>query len=277
MTHTPARTLSICLAVIIAGSASAEEPIPKARVLQTRDGVSFALLGDKPKTPAATLFVFALDMQGTLNGDAYNKIGRLLFKDGFLSVALDIPCHGADLRDGEKAGNLAGWRTRLEKGDDLLGGLSKRVSTVLDHLIKEGYTDEKRVAAAGTSRGGFVAMHMAVAEPRIRAVVAFAPVTDLLAIREFAGMDKHEPTRALSLLNHADKLAGRALWLCIGNQDERVSTDQSIALTRKVVAASTARKTPIIPVDLHVIGTVGHSIHATAHDEAAAWLRTQLK
>src|SRR5262245_57938570 len=116
---------AVSVFVLLTTAAFAEEPLPKARVLQTKDGVSFALLGDKPKTPAPTLFVFATEMQGTLNGDPYNKIGRLLFKDGFLSVGLDIPCHGADLRDGEKSGQLTGWRTRLEKGDDLLGGLGK--------------------------------------------------------------------------------------------------------------------------------------------------------
>lgn len=266
----------LLVAFMLLGPTLAAEPIPKATVLQTKDGTRFALLGEKKAAPAPTVFIFAGEMQATLNGDAYNKVGRLLLKDGFLSVCLDIPCHGADVRAGEQAGSLAGWKTRLEKGDDLLGGFNKRVSAVLDHLIKEGYTDEKRVAACGTSRGGFVAMHFAVAEPRIKAVVAFAPVTDLLAVREFNGLEKHEATKGLALINHADKLAGRGLWLCIGNHDDRVGTDQAIAVTRKVVATAIAQKKPAL-VELHVTATVGHRIHDTAHDEAAVWLRAMLK
>ena len=49
-------------------------------------------------------------------------------------------------------------------------------------------------------------------------------------------MEKHAGTRSLSIINSADKLAGRPIWLCIGNNDERVDTDKAIAFTRKVVA-----------------------------------------
>jgi dienelactone hydrolase len=238
--------------------------------------VRFGLLGDKCTAPAPTLFLFATSADQTLADPAFAKIGHLLARRGFLCVSLDVPCHGNDVRPGEKAGSLSAWRARLEKGGDLVPPFTKKVSAVLDYLVKEGYTDPRRVAACGTSRGGFMALHAAAAEPRVRAVVAFAPVTDLLALREFAGMEKHAATKALALARHADELAGRAVWLCIGNHDERVGTDHSIAFTRRVVAASVARKKPAA-VELHVMATEGHRVHATAHDEAAAWLLAQLR
>src|SRR5205823_4645299 len=83
-----------------------------------------------------------------------------------------------------------------------------------------------------------VALDWAAADARVGAVAAFAPVTDLLVLREFHGMEKHAATKALDLREHAGKLAGRPIWVCIGNNDERVGTDQLIGLTRKVVAAS---------------------------------------
>jgi dienelactone hydrolase len=249
---------------------------PKVKVLQTPSGVRFAILGDKGSAPAPTLFIFATSAEDSLANPDFAKIGRLLAKHGVLSISLDIPCHGGDVRQGEQAGSLSGWRRRQQKDGDLVPSLTKKVSAVLDYLIKEGYTDPQKVAACGTSRGGFMALHAAAAEPRIRFVVAFAPVIDLLAVSEFAGMDKHEPTKALALANHADKLAGRAVWLCIGNHDDRVGTDHSIMFTRKLVAASVAQKKPA-NVELHVMATDGHRIHATAHEEAAAWLRGQLR
>jgi dienelactone hydrolase len=236
---------------------------------RTPSGIRFALLGAKGKSPAPTLFVFASAAEESLRSDDYNKVGRLLGRQGYLCVSLDVPCHGEDQT--AKESGLGGWRVRLAKGDTLVPGFVAKASAVLDYLIKEGYTDPRRVAACGTSRGGFIALHFAAAEPRVRCVAAFAPVTNLLALREFTGMEKHKPTRALELTNFADKLAGRHVWVCIGNRDDRVSTDDVIAFTRRVATASTASD-KAAPVELHVMPTVGHRIHDTAHQEAAAWV-----
>jgi len=248
---------------------------PNVTVHKTSTGVRFALLGSKGEAPAPTLFVFAVGAPDTLRNNDFNKVGRLLAQQGFLCVSLDVPCHGEDQKPKERGG-LDGWRARLEKGDALVSDFVKNSSVVLDHLIKEGYTDARRVAACGTSRGGFVALHFAAAEPRVRCVAAFAPVTNLLVLREFAGLEKHKATRALDLTNSADKLAGRHVWVCIGNRDDRVSTDDVIAFTRKVARAATASDGPA-PVELHVMPTVGHRIHATAHEEAAAWVLACMK
>jgi dipeptidyl aminopeptidase/acylaminoacyl peptidase len=164
----------------------------------------------------------------------------------------------------------------MAKGDDLVAAFTKKSTEVLDYLIKEDYTAPDRVAVCGTSRGGFMALHWTAADPRVGCAVAFAPVSDLLVLTEFRGMDKHAGTRSLALIEHARKLAGRPVWLCIGNNDERVGTDHLIAFARKVVAVSTAEKKPA-PVELHVMPTAGHRIHDTAHDEAAAWLSRQWK
>ena len=72
------------------------------------------------------------------------------------------------------------------------------------------------------------------------------------------------------------KLAGRSYWLCIGNNDQRVGTDEVISFTRKLVAASLAAKKPA-DVFVVITPTLGHTIHKTAHDEAAAWLLERLK
>jgi dienelactone hydrolase len=237
--------------------------------------VRFGLLGAKGTAPAPTLFVFATGFEDTLTKEEFNQAGHLLAKHGYLGVALDLPCHGQDVKPQESSG-LSGWQARLEKGDALVPGFVAQASAVLDYLVKENYTDPQRIAAIGTSRGGFIALHFAAAEPRVRCIAAFAPVTNLLALREFAGMEKHPATRALNLINSADKLAGRPIWICIGNNDERVNTDDVIAVTRKLVTAAVAQLKPA-PVELHVMPTLGHRIHDTAHAEVATWIRTCLK
>jgi dienelactone hydrolase len=212
---------------------------------------------------------------GTLQSDDYNKVGKSLIPQGYICVALDLPCHGKNVRADEPPG-LDGWAARLSKGEDPISPFTKDASSVLDHLIAEGLTDPARVAVCGTSRGGFAALHFAAAEPRARCAAAFAPVTDLLALREFTGQDRNEPTNALALRHLDGKLAGRPIWMCIGNHDERVDTDFAIGFTRDVVKASVAQKKKAL-IELHVMTSEGHSIHPTAHEEAAAWIAKQLK
>ena len=247
----------------------------KVTPLQTPSGVAFGLLGSKGPTPAPTLLVIANDIQTSLTSEDYNRIGKLLATKGFLCVALDAPCHGRDAQPGEPANSLAGWRVRTEKGDAWLPTFTGRVRDVIAYLVKERYTDPQRLAVAGTSRGGFLACHVAAAEPRFRAVIAFAPVTELMLLNEFHGTAKVEAAKALDLSHVASKLAARSLWLCIGNHDDRVGTDAAIAFTRKVVGANSTKTTA--DVMLIVTPTVGHSIHKTAHQEAAAWLLERIQ
>ena len=54
-------------------------------------------------------------------------------------------------------------------------------------VVAKGYTDPRRVAAIGISRGGFLACHLAAAEPRIKVIAAISPLVDLMALREFKG------------------------------------------------------------------------------------------
>ena len=137
-------------------------------------------------------------------------------------------------------------------------------------------TAAETAAAGGLDALVSLAAHVAAADPRFQAVVAFAPVTDLLALREFKGMEKHAATAGLHVTHLTERLTGRSVWVCIGNNDERVGTDGAIAFTRKFVRAAAAKKAKP-DVHLVVTPTPGHTIHKTAHDEAAAWLRERLQ
>lgn len=256
-----------------APSLSAAEPRP-IRMMKTPGGIPFGMQGEKPASPAPTLFVIAVEIANSLNSPDLNGVGAALAERGVICVALDCPCHGADVRPGEASG-LNGWRERLVKGEDYIGEYSKKISTVLDYLIAEGYTDEKQALICGTSRGGFIAFHCAAAEKRFKAVTAFAPVTELLVLNEFKGLEQHAGTKAASAKHLADKLAGRDIWVCIGNYDERVGTDDCIAFTRAVVKASIDRKLPA-GCEIHVMPSLGHRIHDTAHAEAAVWFAKRI-
>jgi dienelactone hydrolase len=145
----------------------------------------------------------------------------------------------------------------------------------LDFLVAEGYTDPQRVAACGTSRGGFCALHFAAAEPRVRAVACISPVTNLLALREFAGVTE-ERARSVNVADLAEKLAGRAVWLGIGNDDQRVGTDECIATARRLVEAARARQpNAVVPVELVVGPSDGHRAIDDAYTRAAQFVLEQ--
>ena len=98
----------------------------------------------------------------------------------------------------------------------------------MDYLITNGYTDPAKTNVCGTSRGGFAALHFAASDARVKCVAAFAPVTDLAVLSEFDGVGQKLSVRALALTEQTKNLAGRNIWLVIGDRDKRVGTDSAI-------------------------------------------------
>lgn len=258
----------------------ADDPSPPpdtstAQVLTTNSGVRYGIWPKKPIKPAPTLFIFAGSIEESLNTPYFRQSGNQLAKQGYLCVSVDLPCHGPVVRKGEPAG-IAGWRARCEKGEDFVAEATLRFRSVLDELIESKLADPERIAACGTSRGGFMAVHFAAADPRVKALAAFAPVTDLMVLSEFQSLEKRDLVDRVSLKSQAEKLAGRAVWVIIGDRDARVSTDESIAFCRAVTAASLKRNQPAL-VDLHVISEPqGHTTPKGADELAADWILRQL-
>lgn len=257
----------------------AKPPLPSMQLLKTDDGTQFGLFGEKPAAPAPTLFIFAngINEMGSDPTQYYTQTGRELAKDGWLYVVLDPPCHGYDHQKGEPAG-LVGWAHRVKAGQNLMQPFVKRCVAVLDHLITQSYTDPERVAASGTSRGGFCALHFAASEPRVRAATAVSPVTNPLAISEFAGVTD-EQVKSVNIDSLTDRLAGRSIWLSIGNHDPRVSTDDCVSLARKLVSSTRRlkREMKVVPVELIVGPSEGHRAIDDAYRLEAQFLRNQIR
>ncbi|MCC6490874.1 MAG: prolyl oligopeptidase family serine peptidase [Candidatus Hydrogenedentes bacterium] len=238
-------------------------------VSTTPAGTSFAIL-PAAKRPAPTLLVCATTAEETLTHEMYGSSPRILHGKGWNVVALDLPCHGADHREGERQ-QLEGWRDRVENGENIVTDWQRRVNDVLDHLIASGVADPERIYAEGTSRGGYMACQAAAANPKIRAVAAYAPVTELPALREFEGLDADPLTRQLDLQNSAAALCNRPLWIIIGNADDRVGTDRAVAFSRRLAAA--AQEQGLTPdVTLQVVPVPGHGSRIEWHDAAIAWM-----
>lgn len=259
---------------ILAHSSHAAE-LGKARadlqIARTDSGIRFGILGSKPAQPAPTIIVLALSIEETLT-ETYLRAGNELMRQGFLVVSIDLACHGQWRGAGEPVG-LEGWKARLDKGEPFVEQTTDRLSKVLDHLIERGYSDPWRIAACGTSRGAFAALHFAAHDRRVRCVAAYSPVTDLLVLREFASAGPR--TQPLALERQAALLAGRPVWIMIGDNDQRVSTDKAIAFARTLSHAAYARKIPS-GVELHVMPTATHRPPPEANRLSAAWILKHL-
>jgi dienelactone hydrolase len=265
----------ICLAFFGPSRASGAEDnapaAPKAQILTTPGGVRYGIWPAKPSAPAPTVFIFAASIEDTLNDTYFRQAGNLLATKGYLCVSVDLPCHGQEVRPHEPMG-LNGWRARCDAGENFVEDGVQHFSAVLDELIATKLADPEKVAACGTSRGGFMAMHFAARDPRIGCVAAFAPTTDLTVLKEFQGMEKRDLVDRVSLQSNVKRLAGRPLWIITGDRDQRVGTDLTIAFARRVTAESLEAKLPAL-VDLLVLSEPrGHAIPAGVSDQAAEWI-----
>jgi len=171
---------------------------------------------------------------------------------------------------------LGGWSYRAAKDEDFVAESNKRLSSVLDHLIKTGVADPERIVSCGTSCGGFLAIHFAAFDKRVKCALGFAPVTDLAELSEFRKTKSHPLVKKLSLAEQADKLAGRPVWIIIGDQDERVGTHAAYEVAQRITEASRKSKLPS-QVVLHIMPEPrGHTTPRGASKMAAEWVQTHI-
>ena len=242
-------------------------------IIHTSSGVRYGILGESGMDPAPTLFVFSGSLEDSLTHPIYSQCCSILRKKGFVCVSLDLPCHGQDVRTGDPEG-LKGWSHRIRQGEDIMVDLVSRSSAVLDDLISRGVSTPDCILASGTSRGGFSAIHFAIGDDRVHSVAALSPVTDPRVLQEFSDLQENGLAQSLSLVEQVRKLAGKNLWLVIGNQDERVSTRKAVELALEVSLAA-SRNRIRSGVELHVEPAEGHRVPAGAYQRAAEWLLIQ--
>ena len=240
----------------------------------TDSGIRFGVWPDKPNVPAGTLVFFGGSVEEMLKDDYQRQCGNILAEEGYICVLVDGPCEGKELRPGEPGG-LDGWRYRLDHGDNFVPEVNSRVSALLDYLIAQGYTDPERIVACGISRGGFLAMHFTISEPRVTCTAVYCPVVNLGTLQLwFKGAEHNPAVRSVDLMEHAAKLAGRPLWIVLGDQDRPIDTDYVIAFARKVSRSSGQNS----QIELHVIAEPGgHTTPEGSDEKSAAWILKQIE
>ena len=275
-TRTVIALMAISAVTLMADEPSTADQLPPEILRQsTPEGIEFGLWNRIGNGPAPVLFVLAGTIESTLESPYFRQCGNELGGHGWVCVSIDLPCHGTQTRDGEPAG-LSGWSHRAAKEHDFVAESNARLTCVLDRLVKLGIADPERIAACGTSRGGFLAIHFAAHDKRVKCAAGFAPVTDLAALSEFRALAYSPFVPKLSLESRAEQLAGRPVWIVIGDQDERVGTDRAIALARRLASASREQRLDS-QVELNVLPEPrGHTTPRGSSQRAADWILRQV-
>jgi dienelactone hydrolase len=247
----------------------------KVRLGRTPEGVEFGLWSTALQNPAPTLVVLSGTIEEALSA-RYLQAGSILAPKGYLSVSIDLPCHGNQARPDRPFG-LQGWADRAAGGEDFIGEFNERLSTVLDHLITVGLTDVSRIASSGTSRGGFLAIQYAAQDKRVRCAVGYCPVTDLLGLDEFVTIKRSSSdAEKLQLASYISDLVEIPIFIVIGDRDTRADTDAAIGLARGLSGTAARLKLPG-KVALHVLPEArGHATPEVGARLAAEWIHSTL-
>lgn len=212
----------------------------------------------------ALLLNFAADRRTNLCEPVYDTPVKVFVQAGHRALSFDMPHHGQRIAPGTKQG-IEGFAEALRAGTDSFAIQIEDAKAAIDAVLKRGLARPGRIVAAGTSRGGYAALSLAAADPRVEAVAAYAPVTDWRDLTEFAADRQRPEVERLALKHRAAALAGRPIWIAIGNEDRRVNTltcvEFAAALARAHEAAAVGGPAATPGLVFHLVdGEKGHTL-----------------
>lgn len=212
----------------------------------------------------ALLIYLAMDRHTNLDVPPYRILPDEFLAAGHRVASFDLPNHGELVdRYGE---SLTGIAAAMADGVDVFGRVAELGRSTIQSCTADMAKDTP-VFVAGTSRGGLSALHVMAAIPSVRAAAAFAPVTELAALHEFAHLASSPLLRRSCAISLVDRLAGRPLFVTIGRDDERVGTENCLAFCRALRAAGSEG------LVLTVTDEPGHTVPEDCYRRGAAFFR----
>lgn len=271
------RIVTAAIAVVLLGCGTPASPtMPLPAVTAGRHDVTIAAAGVtlggilyRPEAAEARPGIVVLhgwQPAGTNGAALVEGRARRYSEDGFVALALSMrgwpPSGGAD-------------DCGLRQPDDVV--------RAVEWLGSLPGVNADRIGLVGFSQGGQVALLAAARRARVRAVVAYYPVTDvarwkttttntdipgyITAVCEPGGVDARSP-----LLRASDIIV--PLLLVHGDQDTRVPTEQSTLLREAVVRAGGTPELFLVPGAQHGFIAAEEALARPVVDRfLAAWLR----
>ena len=200
------------------------------------------------------------DRATALSVEPYCLGVKLFLARGHRALSFDLPSHGERVdRYGE---GILGWRNAWVAGEDRFRQFVEEASAVIDRCLERGDAKPGGVVVYGISRGGYLALRLMAADPRVAAAAAIAPVTDWRELAEFTAERAREDLAGLRLARFAEALAGKPIFMAIGTSDQRVSTLSCCRLFLDLQEANARRGLADSPVEFHCASMAesGHAV-----------------
>lgn len=220
--------------------------------------------------PAWLLISTGGDWQTSLFSEPYRLTADAFVANGHFALSFDTPCHGQ--RTEPYGEQIEGFRHALSHGDDPFERFVGDAAVVIDDCIRQGIVSPGNIAVCGASRGGYMAFRLLAADPRISRAAGFAPVTDWRCLREFEEIRDTEPVRSLRLHQYIDRLAGKPVFLAIGNRDTRVSTLSCCKLYTELTERNTAQGFAEAMVEFYVTDDPAHTMGNAWYEKGVRFL-----
>lgn len=225
--------------------------------------------------PLPAFLYFALSAEESLELHPYNQPALHVASEQIRVFSFTIPGHEPGQN---KHHAMQYWADQMLEGDYILKNFFNKIKLSIDWLIDNEWILPEKIASGGLSRGGFIATHVAAIEPRIRSLLAFAPLTELMLLKEFAEHpDLQRRVEELDLLHLVDSLTHvRNVRLFIGNRDTRVGTDACYRFMRRLVEKGYEKSARHQKIELLISQSIGHNGHGTSpeiFEKGSLWIK----
>lgn len=183
---------------------------------------------------------------------------------GFRACSFDVRSHG-ERRD-ETSSVLFGDRYTPE----FAFAFAETVfATIEDMGTLASYFGAERYAVVGHSMGGFIALHSALADPRVAAVANVSGAIDVSPLLAGATPEFAELLRRADVAARAEHLAPRPVLLSHGEEDQTVPVHGA---NRLAAALKTAYGDDAGRVTLRLYPEFGHEFRPQLAADAVEWL-----
>jgi hypothetical protein len=152
------------------------------------------------------------------------------------------------------------FRDRILEGTDPTVAFIERSKAVLKYCVDQKWVKPDRIVVSGISRFGYYAFRLMAEDDSLKIGGGFSPVTDWRDLSEFEEQRDLDVVKDLRLSLWAEKLAGKKIYMAIGNHDDRVSTLSCAQFFLDLNAANRKRGFDGSLVDFFVTPDIGHGL-----------------
>jgi hypothetical protein len=182
--------------------------------------------------------------------DPHQKQAEYFWEHGHRAVSFSIP---------NVLYSIEAYRDSMLEGTDPAVAFIEQAKAVLNHCVDRKWVKPDRIVVTGISRFAYFAFRLMAEDDRLNIGGGFAPVTDWRDLSEFHGHRDMDVVADLRLPLIVGKLAGKKIYLAIGNHDDRVGTLSCAQFFLDLNEANRVRGFDRSLVDFFITPDVGHT------------------